>query len=131
MGVNARAVQVACFTIGGAIAGLSGALYAHHFAFVEAQYFSPLLSIFVLLFVLIGGTQTAWGPLIGSVFFTLVPEFLRLGGSSWRYVIFGAVIVAMMILRPEGIVTRTLVARLSPRRWFAKKPVAQEASLER
>ncbi len=89
LGVNARAVQVACFTIGGAIAGLSGALYAHHFAFVEAQYFNPLLSIFVLLFVLIGGTQTAWGPLVGASFFTLVPELLR----------FGKLVVAPRVLR--------------------------------
>src|SRR5205823_4819557 len=89
MGVNLRGAQVAVFTIGGAIAGLSGALYAHHFSFVEAQYFSSSLSIFVLLFVLIGGTQTAWGPLAGSIFFTLLPEALRLS-SSWRFVIFGA-----------------------------------------
>jgi branched-chain amino acid transport system permease protein len=115
MGVPARAVQVASFAIGAGLAGLAGALYAHHFSFVEAQYFSPLLSIYVLLFVLIGGTQTAWGPLVGATFFTLVPELLRIGGS-WRYVAFGVIIVAMMIFRPEGIVTRTLLARLVPRR---------------
>ena len=111
MAVPARAMQVAAFTLGAGLIGLAGGLYAHHFSFVEAQYFSPLLSIHVLLFVLIGGTQTAWGPLVGAAFFTLVPELLRVGGS-WRYVVFGAVIVAMMMFRPEGMVTRTLVARL-------------------
>ena len=121
MGVNVRAVQVTTFTIGGALAGLSGALYAHHFSFVEAQYFNSLLSIYVLLFVLIGGTQTAWGPLVGSLFFTLLPEVLRVGGS-WRYVVFGVAIVAMMVLRPQGIVTRELVSRLSPRNWFGSRP---------
>jgi branched-chain amino acid transport system permease protein len=115
MGVPARAVQVTSFAIGAGLAGLAGGLYAHHFSFVEAQYFSPLLSIYVLLFVLIGGTQTAWGPLAGAAFFTLLPELLRVGGS-WRYVAFGAIIVAMMMFRPEGIVTRTLVARLLGRR---------------
>jgi branched-chain amino acid transport system permease protein len=115
MGVPARAVQVASFAIGAGLAGLAGGLYAHHFSFVEAQYFSALLSIYVLLFVLIGGTQTAWGPLVGATFFTLVPELLRIGGS-WRYVVFGVIIVAMMMFRPEGIVTRTLLARLFSRR---------------
>jgi branched-chain amino acid transport system permease protein len=115
MGVPARAMQVASFTIGAGLMGLAGGLYAHHFSFVEAQYFNPLLSIYVLLFVLIGGTQTAWGPLVGATFFTIVPELLRVGGS-WRYVAFGALIVAMMILRPEGIVTRTALARLTGRR---------------
>lgn len=111
MAVPARAMQVASFAIGAGLAGLAGGLYAHHFSFVEAQYFSPLLSIYVLLFVLIGGTQTAWGPLVGAAFFTLVPELMRVGGS-WRYVAFGVVIVAMMMFRPEGIVTRSLVARI-------------------
>jgi branched-chain amino acid transport system permease protein len=115
MGVPARAMQVAAFAIGAGLAGLAGGLYAHHFSFVEAQYFNPLLSIYVLLFVLIGGTQTAWGPLVGAAFFTLVPELLRVGGS-WRYVVFGVIIVAMMIFRPEGIVTRTMLARIFGRR---------------
>jgi len=128
MGVNVRATQVAVFTIGGAIAGLSGALYAHHFAFLEPQYFNANLSIFVLLFVLIGGTQTAWGPLAGSIFFTALPELMRVGGS-WRFVIFGIVIVIMMALRPQGMITRTLVARLSSLlRGGYKKPLTSGAS---
>ncbi len=97
MGINVRGIQVFAFTLGGALAGLSGALYAHHYSFIEAQYFNALLSIFVLLYVLIGGTQTAWGPLFGASFFTLVPEVLRLGDTEWRYVIFGILIVIMMI----------------------------------
>ena len=126
MGVNVRAVQVAAFTIGGAFCGLSGALYAHNFAFVEAQYFNSLLSIYVLLFVLIGGAQTAWGPLVGSLFFTLLPELLRIGGSA-RYVVFGVAIVLMMMLRPEGIVTRDLLRRLSPRQLLGRRPVTGSA----
>ena len=112
MGVNVRAVQVAAFTIGGAFTGLSGALYALNFGFVEAQYFNALLSIYILLYVLIGGTQTAWGPLAGTVFFTMLPELFRVGGSA-RYLIFGILIVLMMALRPEGIITRGLVRGLS------------------
>ncbi len=112
MGVNVRAVQVAAFTIGGALVGLSGALYAHNFSFVEAQYFNSFLSMYVLLYVLFGGVQTPWGPLVGTLIFTLLPEFMRIGGS-WRYVVFGAAIVLMMALRPQGLITRTLVVKLS------------------
>ena len=113
MGINTRAIQIGAFTLGGAIAGLSGGLYALYFGFVEAQYFNANISIFVLLFVLIGGTQTAWGPLIGASFFTLIPEALRIG-DDWRFFIFGVIIVAMMIVRPEGIVTRDALDRV----WF-------------
>ena len=111
MGINKRAIQVSAFTLGGAIAGLSGGLYALYFGFIEAQYFNANISIFVLLYVLIGGTQTAWGPLVGASFFTLVPEVLRIG-DDWRFFIFGVIIVVMMIIRPEGIVTRDALERI-------------------
>jgi branched-chain amino acid transport system permease protein len=125
LGINILLVQVIAFTIGGALAGFSGALYAYNFGFVEAQYFDALLSIYVLLFVLIGGTQTAWGPLIGSTFFTVLPELMRVGGS-WRYVVFGIAIVLMMVWRPQGIVTRDLVERIAF--WRSRAPATTTES---
>lgn len=122
MGVNNRAIKVGAFAMGGALAGLSGALYAYYFGFVEVQYFNAFLSIFVLLYVLIGGTQTAWGPLVGAAFFTLIPEALRIG-EDWRFLIFGVLIVLMMIVRPEGIVTRDALDRI----WLKLDPRRQNA----
>lgn len=133
MGVSIRNVKVAAFGIGAALAGLAGGLYAHAFSFVEVQGFNALLSIYVLLYVLLGGTQTAWGPLVGATFFTMLPEVLRdslpaaksfivglFGGAgdvsppddSWRFVILGALTVLMMVFRPEGLVTRTMIEHL-------------------
>ncbi len=111
-GVNVRMTQVLAFTLGGALAGVAGALYAHQFTYVEIQVFNVLLSIYVLLYVLIGGTQTPYGPLFGAVFFTLLPEFMRVG-ESWRFVVFGVFLVAVMIFRPEGVITRTMTDRVS------------------
>jgi branched-chain amino acid transport system permease protein len=102
------------------LAGLSGGLYALYFGFVEAQYFNAFLSIFVLLYVLIGGTQTAWGALIGASFFTIIPEVLRMG-EDWRFFIFGVIIVVMMILRPEGMVTRQAVDRVMMKLFLKSK----------
>jgi len=120
-GVNTRMSRVWAFAVGAALMGLGGALYGHHFNYVEAQNFNVLLSIYILLYVLLGGTQTAWGPVIGAVFFTFVPELFRsLGqvtGEKWledgRFVAFGVLIVLMMVVRPEGVVTRTLLERLT------------------
>lgn len=119
-GVNVRTAKVAAFTIGAMLMGLGGALYGHHYNYVEAQTFNVLLSIYILLYVLLGGTQTPWGPLIGAVFFTVVPEALRQFanelGWTWladsRFIFFGAFIVLMMVVRPEGVMTRTLQERL-------------------
>ncbi len=134
LGVSTRGVRVVAFAIGGALAGLAGALYAHTFSFVEIQSFNALLSIYVLLYVLLGGTQTAFGPLFGAAFFTLLPELMRsvLPGlkasiaslfgeaaslsppdESWRFVVLGALTVLMMMFRPEGLITRSIIDRLT------------------
>ncbi len=126
-GVNLRLTQVAAFTIGGVLGGIGGALLVHQFNFIDVQTTGVLFSIFVLLYVLMGGTQTAWGPVAGALFFTLVPELLRRISEidpslkfleGVRYIVFGAAVVLLMMLRPEGLVTRTLLERLSirPRR---------------
>lgn len=123
-GVSVRWTRVWAFTLGAMFGGLYGALYGHQYNYIEVQNWNVLFSIYVLLYVLLGGTQTAFGPLFGALFFTLVPELLRalgeLVGSTLladsRFAIFGALIVAIMVLRPEGLVTRTLVERLTPGR---------------
>lgn len=120
-GVNVRLAKVAAFTAGGMLMGLGGAMYGHHYNYIEAQAFNVLLSIYILLYVLLGGTQTAWGPLVGAIFFTVVPELIRnLAieiGSDWladsRFIFFGAFIVLMMVIRPEGVVTRTMQDRVA------------------
>lgn len=133
-GVNTRMTRVWAFTIGAALTGLGGALYGHHFNYVEAQNFNVLLSIYILLYVLLGGTQTAWGPIVGALFFTFVPEFFRYLGRAldmdWlqegRFVAFGVIIVLMMVIRPEGVVTRTLMERITGNKRRANAPAATE-----
>lgn len=107
LGLNVRALQVAAFAVGAAIAGIGGGLYGHHFSFIEAQHFNVALSVYTVLYVLLGGTQTVWGPLVGAAFFTLVPELLRAGGG-WRYALFALFIIGFMALRPQGLVTPAL-----------------------
>ena len=53
-GVNVRLAKVAAFTVGGMLMGLGGALYGHHYNYIEAQSFNVLLSIYILLYVLLG-----------------------------------------------------------------------------
>ena len=111
MGLSVRGLQSAAFTAGAALAGLGGALYAHHFNYIEAQNYGVLFSIYIVLYVLLGGTQTVFGPLLGAAVFTLLPELLR-GSAAWRYVIFACLIIAIMSLRPQGVILK--------RSWFLK-----------
>ncbi|MFG1236746.1 branched-chain amino acid ABC transporter permease [Xanthobacter autotrophicus DSM 597] len=107
LGVSVRGMKVAAFALGAAVAGFGGGLYAHHYNFVEAQHFNVLLSVFTVLYVLFGGTQTVWGPLVGAAFFTLVPELLR-ASDQWRYALFAVFIILFMAVRPQGLVTSSL-----------------------
>lgn len=107
LGVSVRGIQVAAFALGAAVAGFGGAFYAHHYNFVEAQHFNVLLSVFTVLYVLFGGTQTVLGPLVGAAFFTLVPELLR-ASDQWRYALFAVFIILFMSVRPQGLVTTSL-----------------------
>jgi branched-chain amino acid transport system permease protein len=111
LGVNVRAYQTTAFALGSAIAGIAGALYAHHFSYIEAQSFNVMLSIYIVLYVLLGGTQTIYGPLAGAAVFTLLPELLRVG-AEWRYVAFAVILIVTMALRPEGLVTAAPLRRL-------------------
>jgi branched-chain amino acid transport system permease protein len=120
MGLNVRAFQVAAFVLGSALAGIGGGLYAHHFNYVEAQYFGISLSMSIVLYVLFGGTQSVIGPLLGAAVFTLLPEMLR-GSAQWRYVLFAAIVILVMVVRPQGVVTGAQVRRLLG---FTRDPLA-------
>ena len=111
MGIGVRSYQIAAFAIGSAIAGIGGGLYGHHFSFIEAQYFNIALSITIVLYALLGGTQTVLGPLVGASIFTLLPELLR-ASAHWRYVLFAAGIIVLMALRPQGLITGAQLRRL-------------------
>jgi len=111
MGLNVRAFQIIAFVLGSIIAGIGGGLYAHHFSYIEAQYFNISLSISIVLYVLFGGTQSVIGPLLGATVFTLLPELLR-ASAQWRYVLFAAVVIGVMAVRPQGLITAGFAGRL-------------------
>jgi branched-chain amino acid transport system permease protein len=110
LGLNVRMIRVWAFAIGGALAGLGGALYAHHFSFIEGQSFTVLLSVYIVLYVILGGMQSVLGPLFGATFFTLLPELFRMG-KEWRYVLFAAAVILLMAWRPQGLLTSNPIAQ--------------------
>lgn len=111
LGINLTYVKLLAFAAGAAIAGLAGALYGHYLIFVRPDNFDILVSIFVVLYVILGGVNNLWGPLLGATVMTLLPEFIRVL-QDWRPTVFGLAIVAMLLLRPEGLLSfRSVSAR--------------------
>ena len=113
LGINLTYVKLLAFGAGAAIAGMAGALYGHYLIFVRPDNFDILVSIFVVLYVILGGVNNMWGPLVGATVMTLLPEFIR-ALQEWRPTVFGLAIIVMLLLRPEGLLKfRTVSARWS------------------
>jgi branched-chain amino acid transport system permease protein len=101
-GVNVTAGKILAFAIGAAIAGAGGALKASFLRVAAPASFEYLEGINLVLIVIIGGAGTLTGPLLGSLLFVALPEYLRVA-AEWRLVIFGVVLVLLMRFAPQGI----------------------------
>lgn len=114
LGINLTHVKLLAFGLGAAIAGLAGALYGHYLIFVRPDNFDILVSIFVVLYVILGGVNNMWGALLGATVMTLLPEFIR-ELQDWRPTVFGVAIIIILLLRPEGLLAfRMTSARRRP-----------------
>ncbi len=111
VGINLTAAKVTAMTAGGFVAGLAGALYAHYATYISQEDFGVLLATFAIAYALIGGAGSVLGPIAGVLFFSLLIDGLRFLGD-WRNLLFGVLIVAMMNLRPHGIIDVGLVRRV-------------------
>jgi branched-chain amino acid transport system permease protein len=102
MGVRLVPTKLLAFASGAAMAGLAGAIFASKVGSVYPHSFNLLVSINVLAVVIVGGMGSVPGVVAGALVLFGLPELLR-EFSEFRYFVFGAVLVAMMLYRPEGL----------------------------
>ena len=103
MGVNSTYVKLVAFSAGGVIAGLGGALYAHYALFIDPEAFGVGRSLFTMLYAILGGLGSFWGPVAGAAILSILPELLR-WVKEWREILYGALVLLIMIFRPQGLV---------------------------
>ncbi|MFB6468334.1 branched-chain amino acid ABC transporter permease [Cytobacillus sp. Hz8] len=102
MGINITYYKVLAFAQGALLAGFAGALFAHVLGYISPADFSYNRAVDILIFAVFGGSEVIWGPVLGASFLTLMPEVLRFI-SDYRYMIYGAIIIIMMAVRPQGL----------------------------
>ena len=111
-GISLTAAKVSAFGIGGAIAGLAGGLFAHYTTHIEHGNFTILLATFAIAYPILGGLSSLAGTLLAVVFIQgILIEGLRFLGD-WRSLLFGALIVVVMLLRPGGILGGPITFKL-------------------
>jgi branched-chain amino acid transport system permease protein len=102
MGIHTLKYKLLAFAIGAAFAGLGGAIFASRNKFTGPEDFTLLVSINVLCLVIIGGMGSIPGVVLGALVLKGLPEILR-QLDDYRMLAFGALLIVMMILRPEGL----------------------------
>jgi branched-chain amino acid transport system permease protein len=110
MGINLVAIKLLAFGSGAAFAALGGAVYATRQVNIFPDNFALDVSINVLSLIIIGGIGSIEGVVLGSIALIGLPEILR-SVSEYRIIAFGALLVVMMIIRPEGFLPSTRRAR--------------------
>jgi branched-chain amino acid transport system permease protein len=112
MGVRTIKYKLWAFAIGAFIGGLGGVLFAGEQGFINSQTFVLQFSILVLAGVVMGGSGNIAGAILGGALISYIPDRLR-GISDplfhtdlfgFRFAIFGLVIIAIMIFRPQGLI---------------------------
>lgn len=110
MGINTVSYKLLAFGLGAMIASLGGAVFAAKLSTAFPSSFNVEVSITVLSLLIIGGLGSLPGVVVGAFALVGLPELLR-EFSEYRLMIYGAVLIAMMILRPDGLVPSKRKAR--------------------
>ena len=130
-GVSVLWTRMVTFALGGAIVGAGGSIQAHYILIINPQELGFFISLTFIIFLLVGGLQSLWGPVLAAVVLTALPELTRFA-SEYRLILYGLVIVLVVLFRPDGLLTRTptgqrnrldaLFGRETPRRPPGQEP---------
>jgi branched-chain amino acid transport system permease protein len=102
-GINVARLKAVMFCIGCFIAGLTGGFYAHYVSVLTPDSFGLFTSIYLLIYVVVGGTNRFAGAIVGAFILTLIPEMFRTL-KEYQPFIFAAVLFLVVFLIPRGIV---------------------------
>jgi branched-chain amino acid transport system permease protein len=112
MGKNVVQVKIVVACISSALGAMAGSLYAHYITYINPSSFALHESIFIASLVILGGSERLAGPIVGAFVLLAIPEALKFlaipdtVAAPLRQVIYGALLVAFMLLRPEGLLGR-------------------------
>jgi len=102
MGVNAFKYRMIAFAIGAFFAGIAGSFTAHYITFVGPEFTDFYYVTMLLIMVILGGSGTIHGVILGAIVFTFVPEYLRIT-PEFRDVVYGFILILTIIFMPGGI----------------------------
>jgi branched-chain amino acid transport system permease protein len=118
-GIDVSRYKMIAFVLSAVLAGFAGALESHLNFFVDPNEYGVSRTVQVLSFAVLGGTGNIFGPVVGAVFLTTLPEVIR-QAADYRDIVSGCILIAVIIFRPQGIVGRGGLSILWGRRWWPR-----------
>jgi branched-chain amino acid transport system permease protein len=116
-GIHVARYKMIAFVLSALLAGFAGGLESHLNFFVDPNEYGVSRTVQVLTFAVLGGSGNIFGPVVGALFLTSLPEIIRFQDFDYRDVIAGVILIAVIIFRPQGIVGRGGLAIVRPRWW--------------
>lgn len=110
IGKPVSSARNAVIVVGAILSGGAGALYSHYITFIDPSTFTLMESVFIISCVILGGTGTLWGPVLGAAILVALPEAMRFVGvpsssaANLRQILYGLALIGCMLWRPQGII---------------------------
>jgi branched-chain amino acid transport system permease protein len=104
MGIDKAKTKLTAFALGSTWAGFAGVIFAAKTTFINPACFTFLESALILSIVVLGGMGSITGVIVGALVIVVLPESLR-DFPQFRMLLFGAILVLMMIFRPQGFIS--------------------------
>jgi branched-chain amino acid transport system permease protein len=101
-GIDVARYRMIAFVLGAVLAGYAGALEAHINFFIDTSLYTFQRVVGVLVFATLGGIGRVAGPVVGSTILTALPEVIRFA-QSYRDALYGVILIALVIFRPQGL----------------------------
>ena len=128
LGVDIQRYKIFVFVLSAFYAAVAGALYAHYVTFVSPSTFSFATSVLLVTMVVLGGMASLWGAVLGALFLTFLPEWLR-AIENFDILVYGAILILCMMFLPGGLAEgaeKLWAAAASPFRRGGAGPAAGE-----
>lgn len=111
-GINVLRIQIVAYVIGSVLAGMGGILIARYVGFISPESFNTSASVAFITMLVIGGRKSAYGPVLGALVLTPLPELFR-GAVQTQHMFYGAALILILRFLPGGIASLVSLLRSS------------------
>lgn len=115
IGVNVARYRAMSFAISAFFAGIGGVLLAHRLGAIDPKLFDVNTMVYLVIWVVVGGVGTFWGPITGVAVMSIIFEYSR-PLAEWRPLLFGIILIVFLVLLPGGL--DSLIPKVST--WFKR-----------